>query len=541
MTTARPSPAGARGGVPLAAMLEHPSWQDVTVLAGSGGHGDRILSGAVVHAELSTPFAEMPGPDAPLTGRLLVVLLPGERGDWRLDTLLRRAHAAGAAAVLLAGTEPLRRASHALAARLGLPVLGAADPLAAHSALNLVTAQPQLMTAETVIRTAAACQHAGDTVDELLGELTALLRRPTALFHHAGDRIAGQRVLYGDETGAVAAWLGGSSAQHPVPRRVELPSGAVLVIHPVPDTSGAGPPYWLAVRLPTVLRAESDAVAAALSVAAGAVRQRLTLRRLGLERSARSRASLLGELLHLAGDAPVAVRRRALDLGWQLDGWHTGVRIGAAPEVDVAGLRADVVTALGAEELDAAVVEQGDGWSAWITAEREPSGIEVERLAGAIRRAQRRLADTVGTYVGVGRVHAGPEGIARTLGEAGDAARLAQGRAATGRFLHVDRLGLAQLLLAWTRTDTFQPAARSLLEPLAGESGDLVRTLAAFLDAESSTAETAAVLGVHRNTVTARIARVQQLLGVDLADPDERLALHLACRTALTSPPPEGP
>jgi DNA-binding PucR family transcriptional regulator len=36
---------------------------------------------------------------------------------------------------------------------------------------------------------------------------------------------------------------------------------------------------------------------------------------------------------------------------------------------------------------------------------------------------------------------------------------------------------------------------------------------------------------VHRNTGAARVARIQQLLGVDLATPDERLALHLACRT----------
>ena len=113
---------------------------------------------------------------------------------------------------------------------------------------------------------------------------------------------------------------------------------------------------------------------------------------------------------------------------------------------------------------------------------------------------------------------------------------MAQGRAETGQFLHVDRLGLAQLLLAWTRTDTFQPAARSLLAPLRAESGDLLRTLAAYLDAESNLAETAGVLGVHRNTVAARVARIQHVLGVELSDPDVRLALHLASRTALLTP-----
>ena len=64
--------------------------------------------------------------------------------------------------------------------------------------------------------------------------------------------------------------------------------------------------------------------------------------------------------------------------------------------------------------------------------------------------------------MGVGRVHRDLTGLARTLGEAGDAARLAATRAASGHFVHVDRLGLGRLLLAWTRTDTFLPAARSL-------------------------------------------------------------------------------
>jgi DNA-binding PucR family transcriptional regulator len=72
-----------------------------------------------------------------------------------------------------------------------------------------------------------------------------------------------------------------------------------------------------------------------------------------------------------------------------------------------------------------------------------------------------------------------------------------------------------------------------MLEPLRDQPGDLLRTLTAYLDAESSLTETAAVLGVHRNTVAARVARAQELLGVELTDPDERLALHLACRSVL--------
>ncbi len=135
--------------------------------------------------------------------------------------------------------------------------------------------------------------------------------------------------------------------------------------------------------------------------------------------------------------------------------------------------------------------------------------------------------------MGVGSLQEGPEGLTRSLGEAADAARIAATRAASGHLVHVDRLGLGQLLLAWTHTDTFAPAAASLLTPLQ-DHPELLATLAAYLDAESSVADTAAVLGVHRNTVSGRVGRAVQLLGVDLDDPEERLAVQLACRSVLS-------
>ncbi|WP_327675043.1 MULTISPECIES: helix-turn-helix domain-containing protein [unclassified Streptomyces] len=512
--------SGSPDGVSLSAMLAHPTWHDVTLLAGPGD--TRGLQHPVAAQDLTHPLHEEP------VGRLLVLLGGADRGDWRLDALLRRAHGAGVAALLVPEVTALRMSSTLLAERLRLPVLGSPDPLAAYLALERMTAEPGLLRAESALRTAQVCARADETVDALLTDLGALLHRPVALLTADARHLAGDpATVTPAEQDTVARQLAGP----PLPRPLDLPGGARLLTHPV-GTERVPP--RLVVRLPARLAPEADAVAAALEVASGAVRERLALRRLDLERSARHRTSLLGELLRPAGgEIPDAVRRHAVEFGWRLDGWHTGIRIGTGPDVDVAGLRTEVTDAFAAERLGAQVVEQGDGWSAWASTDQEPSTRDIERHAAAVRRVQRRLPEVLHAYVGVGRAHPGPTGIARSLGEAADAARLAQGREASGRFFHVDRLGLAQLLLAWTRTDTFQPAARSLLEPLSGEPGDLVHTLTAYLDAESSTAETAAVLGVHRNTVAARIARVQQLLSVDLADPDERLALHLACRTAM--------
>src|SRR5215472_626106 len=60
-----------------------------------------------------------------------------------------------------------------------------------------------------------------------------------------------------------------------------------------------------------------------------------------------------------------------------------------------------------------------------------------------------------------------------------------------------------------------------------------IRTLAAFLDEQGSVGRTAQRLHLHRNAVTYRMRRITSLLGVDLDDPDQRLALQLACRARL--------
>jgi hypothetical protein len=487
---------GRSGGtLRLCALLDHPDWAGVRVLAGEPGQTEVVDVRTVpdVRAE-----------PADAARSLLVVAITADRDDWHLDALLRRAAAAGAVAVLLPGTDPLRRASSALAERIGLTVLGAPAPLESGMAATRLLRVPDQVVAELVGRTAVACAGAGGGVDALVAELARVWRRPVWLLDGTGRRVAGPE---------------------PGPGEAETVSRAV---------GGEGPQgSRLAVEVPPGIPVETAAVDAALAVAAESMAHRLAEQRLTVERDARLRTSLLVELLQTTGDPAPETRRRAVDAGWRLGGWHIGIRIDVPPGVDAVAVRPEVLRAFETAHLRAAVVEQGSGWGAWSTFEHEPGSDELHRHASAARRAQWLLRSSVRTAMGVGRVYRDLGGLARTLGEAGDAARLAATRTASGHFVHVDRLGLGRLLLAWTRTDTFLPAARSLLDPLGGRPGDLLRTLTAYLDAESSLTETAAVLGVHRNTVAARIARAQELLGVDLADPDERLALHLACRSVL--------
>jgi hypothetical protein len=60
-------------------------------------------------------------------------------------------------------------------------------------------------------------------------------------------------------------------------------------------------------------------------------------------------------------------------------------------------------------------------------------------------------------------------------------------------------------------------------------------TLLSYLDANSDIGEAARRLNVHPNTCRYRLARAEQVFGVRLADPDERLLLWLQLRLAFTA------
>lgn len=505
-------------------LLALPEWAEtVRVLAGADGLDRQVRQARAVMN---------PGPTYRAgSGELVVLVGPMPAGDWRLDALLRRVADAGGAGVLLSGDtgDPLI-ATRLLGDRLGMPLLaGTADPLDLLTAARLQLAAPDLDGAQLVMAAHRAFGERLQPPEAVVAALGDLLRAPVRVLDDHGDPLTGEL------TGPVPIRV-----DEPVPHRVELSDG-VLLAHPALLPGADRPALWLAVELRGTVAARVDVMPPALAVAAGAVQRWLLAQRLELERDARTRAALLGDLLRLDGEPTADLRRRAADAGWRLGGWHIGFRIGAQQSVDSVARGQEVLRALGSQGIEAVVVEHGDGWTAWATFGPEPTAAQVRETAAHLRAAHRELREGMSTHMGVGRPHPRSAGLAATIAEATDAARLAATRPETGHFLHVDQLGMAQLLLEWTRTDTFEPAARALLAPLHGLPGDLVRTLSAYLDAESSIAETAAVLGVHRNTVTARIARVEEVLGVDLGHRDERLALHLACRTVILATAPRPP
>lgn len=148
-----------------------------------------------------------------------------------------------------------------------------------------------------------------------------------------------------------------------------------------------------------------------------------------------------------------------------------------------------------------------------------------ERLYALLRR------QLVGSrvIVGVGRRVRGLEAVLTSYTDARDAAEIATRDAGRPAVLSSRWLGAHRALLA------FPPAmlrqfASDALGPLQDhrESQLLMTTLEAFLTHGGAIPEVARELSLHRSSVYGRLSRIEDALGVDLADGEVRLALHHA-------------
>ena len=88
---------------------------------------------------------------------------------------------------------------------------------------------------------------------------------------------------------------------------------------------------------------------------------------------------------------------------------------------------------------------------------------------------------------------------------------------------------------AAARGERLQGPIARLLEYDERNDSNLTESLAAWLDAFGDVRAAAATLFIHTNTLRYRLRRVEEISGIDLADPDQRFAAMLQLRT-LTPP-----
>ncbi|WP_405942268.1 PucR family transcriptional regulator [Streptomyces sp. NBC_00207] len=139
--------------------------------------------------------------------------------------------------------------------------------------------------------------------------------------------------------------------------------------------------------------------------------------------------------------------------------------------------------------------------------------------AGPARRMTAGVADPV-------------RGLAELPGaweQAVAAARAAVAQPRLGPVAQWSAIGPYRLLATLAADPVDDPAARALLTPAHRE---LARTAEVFLDCAGQAGRAAAALGIHRQTLYYRLARVEQLTGLDLDEGEDRLLLHMALKAA---------
>jgi hypothetical protein len=145
------------------------------------------------------------------------------------------------------------------------------------------------------------------------------------------------------------------------------------------------------------------------------------------------------------------------------------------------------------------------------------------RPAGALAAAS--LAGMPpGSAAGVSAVRQGVGALPAQWAQARAAARVA------GRVAHLSPVAHWAELGAW-RAVAELPGPDPVVVPLLADPV-LAETAEVFLDAAGSASRAAAALQIHRQTLYYRLARIEELTGLDLADGEARLLIHASVKAA---------
>lgn len=464
----------------------------------------------------------------------VVLIIDGDRistDTYFLDLALRWAADARAALVLV--TRPsleIRLSPRRLSSRLGLPLVEVdGDTLTVADELRDLISVPERNLARLILSAVTGMSRLGpqggaeamlDVVDSVLDSATSLV---------------------GIDGGVVA----GAALDRPLTRHERIPVFTFQVdnhlaraVQPIALAGSEEPSFWLVTTKAAPTAFWRRAATTILELASRYFVADLVSERLAQERDARFRLGVLNAIIVSDGAEPALLHQIGV-AGWKVEGWCSAVHVKVTGEGDELRIlaRTEVLQAALAQfNIFGALIERADGWTFWTFDAREPATAALVELTRRMRRAMSAFVagyDGMRLATGIGRPAYGLSGLRRSLTEAQQAATLAQAAGGTSVVHHIDELGVERILFGWYSSAEFAEVAEAMLRPVidSDTDGSLLRTLEIYLDSESSPTITADLLGLHRNTVMNRLARVRELLLIDLDDPDQRLAVQLACRT----------
>jgi purine catabolism regulator len=158
----------------------------------------------------------------------------------------------------------------------------------------------------------------------------------------------------------------------------------------------------------------------------------------------------------------------------------------------------------------------------------------VEKLAASILAAAAPVMKPGSASVGVGNFATSVGELARSHVEARQALRLTRRGGGRGQVSSYRSLGAFRLLLEVQSPEALRRFVGELLGPLLeyAQSRDtpLLETLEALSAARWVRRGAARALGIHINSMTYRVERIELLTGLSLDDPETRVAISIALR-----------
>lgn len=312
-------------------------------------------------------------------------------------------------------------------------------------------------------------------------------------------------------------------------RYSELPDGAITV------------PVMLGTQAEGHVSAGQDDPATEVGcqlVADAIARVRLSLRS-SRQAAIQARAAALGDVLAAAdtGMQSAAERARLLDL--PLDGSHSAIAI-----EPFGGGGADAAL-LGRVRMCAE--EHGPDWTvlaldhAILAIRMQRPGTRVTAPEDAVTVAAAIVSEltahprAASLVCGVSGEHEGILGLRTATQEARAALASARAEARLNEPLSFEATPVRRLLVELVSSSTAaRHSVEALLAPLDRLGGRRARTavdtLRVYLDERGSLVAAGRRLHLHPNAVGYRMRRIREQLDIDLEDPDQRLALQLACR-----------
>ena len=420
---------------------------------------------------------------------------------WRVEMALRSAWERAAACVVVPHS-PVHAASvGALADRLGIPLfLSKENPFQVAVRISAAIAQPEATRAALLARVAHELATLRDPVPrQIMAILERALPQKNIYFTGPDDGVL---------LGHIVTDRRMESTQLLVTDEHRVTISALVVQTPPdsPDSTG---------RTEEVL----ELAAAAYSLWAARTRSQ--------DERAGARSSVLLEQL-LAGDSE-DIQLLSTALGWPAGGPFLMAAFGLA-----SASHADADPTLAFRSFwprrpdFSPLMRYKDVWVGWRRGnEDEALEDELKAFSNIVGAVVTKVGKTMDCSAGVSGRFSSMTAASQAIMEATTAASVAVGEA--GRVVLAGQMGPEQLLTTLPRQAMTQPA-RMVLAPLldADSDGTLLRTLACLLDVGLAPSLAAQRMGVHRNTITARLQKIKDL-GYDPGDPQQRLALHLAC------------